>query len=109
MTNEELTRAQGLARKIIAATAGMPIQRSAQLLFKLLEPGLDMKDILALVPAPNVRAKAQLLGISRQAFYGLLGGNVPRPDTVARLAEATGVSEDAIRSATAHALTLRPE
>ena len=110
MTLEELAQAVELVDAILAATpARTTIHRTAKKLRKLLEPGPDMAEILAMIPANNLRARARILGVSRQAYYGLLHGRVPRPTTVARLAEVTGVPEATIRSATAHALTLVPE
>jgi hypothetical protein len=100
MTRDELNKALVLADKIVSATAGLPVNRPAKQLRKLLEPGPDMAEILALVPAADVKARARLIGISRQAYYGLLGGNIPRPATVTRLAQLTGLSETMIRDAT---------
>jgi hypothetical protein len=110
MTLEELAAAVELVDEILAATpAQTKIHRTAKKLRTMLEPGPDMEEILSMIPANNLRARAKLLGVSRQAYYGLLGGRVPRSSTVTRLAEVTGVPESVIRSATAHALTLVPE
>jgi hypothetical protein len=67
---------------------------------KLVQPPPSMEEILLRIVAPTHTERAKIIGISRQGYYNLLGGQVrPNSMTVKRLVELTGMKAETIRSA----------
>ena len=62
---------------------------------------LPMVDILRKIPGGNVRERAALCGVSKQAYYQWLNGTSrPNPEQAERIAKLTGYSARAIRGTT---------
>jgi len=96
----DLVKARYLADRLVMKAAGTDLSRMAKQLRRLLEPGPTMDEILATVAANDVKARAKLIGISRQAYYNLQAGKAkPTLATAQRLSELTGVPVEVIRAA----------
>ena len=94
----DYVKARKLAEELMVASAPR-YQATAKRLWAMLEPPLTMAEILELIPAPTVKARADMLGISRQAYYNLRSGScLPAAATRERLARLTGVPAEAMRN-----------
>lgn len=97
---EKLRRAVKLADQLIRVTSGIgddDAHITALRLRHQLQPTLSMADIIARVPGETLTARAEALGLSRQAIYDLRDGKFkPSAETVQRLAALTGIAQHVI-------------
>lgn len=65
----------------------------------LLEEPPSLKEIFDRVPGVDIKAKAAVVGISRQAYYKIIAGKVrPQDETVRLLSLNSGVPIEVIRA-----------
>lgn len=101
MTRKDNTKALALVNGMLKiARKGTAMHAMASELRELLQPPPTLGEIILQLPSENHKERARLIGISRQGYYNLLQG-VARPNTLTtrRLAELSGLSEEAIRAA----------
>lgn len=97
-------KAQGAVKRLLDRLPERSEEyRMAQRVFRMLEPPMTMSEILQRIPAPTLRERAKLLGISRQGYYNLCAGiSIPSSNTRARLSDLTGVPVEQIKEIRRH-------
>lgn len=94
---EPSTGAIWLAEQLIELSADNYTKRAAERLLSSLHLS-PMAHILARVPGESVSARARLLGVSRQTYYGWLNGRWrPNIQQAKKIAEVTGIPAGEIR------------
>jgi DNA-binding XRE family transcriptional regulator len=111
MTRREYERATRMLDELIAGMHAFqlgapdrndlgPLLNTAVRLKKMFVPPPTMEEILLKVPGETHTERALEIGISRQGYYNLLGGQArPNAMTAKRLAELTGYKIETIREA----------
>ena len=97
MTREEVAKAQALADEIVVATEG-PVSLKAAKLRRMLVLPPTIEEVLELVPGATITERMKRLRMTRQSYYRLMDGGRPSPKTLKKLARATGLREEDLRS-----------
>lgn len=101
MTRKECNKARALVEGLLKVTRGGSAAHTiATELQEVLQPGPTLGEIILKLPSENHKERARMIGISRQGYYNLIQG-VARPNvlTCKRLADLTGMTEEAIKAA----------
>ena len=99
MTPQQVRRARRLIddlERLDHKPKAYPILRELR---ALLEPPLSLREIFDRVPGGDIKTKAETVGITRQAYYKIVNGQVrPQDETVRLLSNMSGVPIEAIRA-----------
>lgn len=101
MNRKEYGQARTLVEAIVQHTRhGTQAHAMAMELQVLMKPRPTLGEIILALPADTHKDRAALIGISRQGYYNLIQG-LARPNTLTtkRLADLTGLAEEAIKEA----------
>lgn len=101
MNRKEFNQARKLVEDIVQHTRkGTQAHALAVELQVMMKPQPTLGEIILALPSTTHKDRAKMIGISRQGYYNLIQG-ISRPNTLMakRLADLTGLSEEAIREA----------